>query len=155
MVKCSNSGTIPYVSSPRELIFVSLPKEKNSADQLEGDGGLSQCLLSSWKGIIDFGAFCLSPSFCRIFLKSHVCIALVPLLQIPCYTSCWKNRPKYNILQKRELLTTLLKNCASCKKSLVPEVTTIPWITLVKLEWRFCNFLSKICSWLEAKSEHS
>lgn len=39
MVKCSNSGTIPYVSSPRELIFVSLPKEKNSADQLEGDGG--------------------------------------------------------------------------------------------------------------------
>lgn len=56
--------------------FFFFYRENNSSKEAIADGGLSQCLLNSWEGIIDFGVFWISPSFCRVIILSYLCIAL-------------------------------------------------------------------------------
>lgn len=57
-------------------IFCSPKGEKNTSKGATGDGGLSQCLLNSWEGIIDFCVFWISPSFFRVIILSYLYIAL-------------------------------------------------------------------------------
>lgn len=66
---------LPLPNFQEHLCF-SPKGEKNTSKEAVGDGELSQCLLNSWEGIIDFGVLWISPSFCRVIILSYPGIAL-------------------------------------------------------------------------------
>lgn len=133
------------------LYFSPTGEKKKNNKQADRWQGLRQCLLNSWKGIIDFTVFWIPPSFCRIILSyallyiSFGATSANNLLHL-----ILKNQSKvYHLWRReRELMTTK-------QKILVSAATAIPLIILAKLEQRFCSFLSEICSRPGTKSEHS